>query len=123
MLGTDTIFLIIVLGPKREVVSIYNENFSTPKDRDPYFIEVHRCVEVNGAEEEHNCGSENNSIVPRTLENITIVVPNLSRDETKFYKYVIYNHTSCKCDSPTVDRKLREKEETGGCIIVWVLVA
>ena len=101
------------------MVSIYNENFSTPENRDPYFIEVYRCVEVKPFK--RKCNSDNYS-VPHKWKSITIVVPNRSRDETKFYKYVIYNHTSCKCGPLTVDRKLREKEETGECIIVWILV-
>ena len=100
------------------MVSIYNENFSTPENRDPYFIEVYRCVEVKPFKD-LSCGTENYP-VPDETKNITIVVPNLSRNETKFYKYVIYNHTSCICAPPTVDRKLREKEEIGECIIVWI---
>jgi hypothetical protein len=40
--------------------------------------------------------------VPNTMAEIEIVVPdvtNKDRDPSskKFYKYVVYNHTSCKC--------------------------
>ena len=100
----------IVLGLRREVISIYNENFTTPKDRDPYFIEVYRCVTVTD-KDLGNCVDK--YPVPHTWTNITIVVPDLA-NRSKFYKYVIYNHTSCKCG----DRKLRKKpvEELGECL-------
>ena len=104
----------IVLGLRREVISIYNENFTTPKDRDPYFIEVYRCVTVN-LEYLAECGHK--YPVPHTWTNITIVVPDLGKNST-FYKYVIYNHTSCKCDGTGKERKLRKKlvEELGECL-------
>ena len=105
---------IIVLGLRREVISIYNENFTTPKDRDPYFIEVYRCVTVD-EKDQAKCGDE--YPVPHTWTNITIVVPDLGNN-LKFYKYVIYNHTSCKCDGTEKERKLRKKlvEELGECL-------
>ena len=46
--------------------------------------------------------------VQDTWKNITIVVPD--RSEKEFYKYVVYNHTSCKCENPK-SRKLRWSEK------------
>jgi hypothetical protein len=91
-----------VLGPQREVVSIYNDNFATPLSRPQYFIEVYRCVQVDFGE----CPSSGPSgyPVPKQIEKIEIVVPDITKgkdrnsaNKTKFYKYVVYNHTSCKC--------------------------
>ena len=107
----------IVSGPKREVISIYNEEFTTPKDRDPYFIEVYRCVTVDPFNDRDKCGPHDYP-VPHNWTNIAIVVPDLGKNST-FYKYVIYNHTSCKCENPErQDRKLRKKpvEELGECL-------
>ena len=101
----------IVLGPKREVISIYNEEFTTPKDRDPYFIEVYRCVAVDTLNDQKKCGDDKYP-VPHTWTSITIVVPDLGQTP-KFYKYVIYNHTSCKCDGTGEERKLRKKPVEG----------
>ena len=83
------------------MVSIYNDNFATPLSRPQYFIEVYRCVKV----EMGNCPSSGPSgyPVPNKIEEIKIVVPDITnkdRDPSskkKFYKYVVYNHTSCKC--------------------------
>lgn len=36
----------LVLGPQKEVVSIYNDDFKTPKSRYFYFIEVYRCIKA-----------------------------------------------------------------------------
>ena len=83
-----------VLGPKREVVSIYNENFTTPQFRSPYFIEVYRCVELATDDDVSKCGSDNYP-VPHTWTEIEIMVPDVNNEE--FYKYIIYNHTLCKC--------------------------
>ncbi|CAB4000829.1 Hypothetical predicted protein [Paramuricea clavata] len=92
----------LVLGPQREVVSIYNDAFATPPSRPQYFIDVYRCVEVDFGE----CPSSGPSgyPVPENIEKIEIVVPDItngkvrnSTNKTKFYKYVVYNHTSCKC--------------------------
>ena len=90
------------------------KTFTTPKDRDPYFIEVYRCVAVDTFYDVFNCGADKYP-VQRTWTNITIVVPDLG-NRSKFYKYVIYNHTSCKCENLT-DRKLRKEpvEELGEC--------
>ena len=76
------------------MISIYNTNFTTPENRDPYFIEVYRCV-VDSMNDQENC-SVNTHIVPDNWTKIEIVVPDLG-DKTEFYKYVIYNHTSCIC--------------------------
>ena len=112
---TDTNFLKIVLEPEREVISLYNENFTTPKDRDPYFVEVYRCVKVDIYKDHQACGGDKYP-VPNTWTEMQVVVPDLA-NKTRFYKYVIYNHTSCKCEfeDPT-DRKLRKNlTESGEC--------
>jgi hypothetical protein len=83
------------------VVSIYNDDFTTPPSRPQYFIEVYRCVKVGFGE----CPSIGRYVypVPNKIEEIEIVVPDITnkdRDPSskkKFYKYVVYNHTSCKC--------------------------
>jgi hypothetical protein len=84
------------------VVSIYKykDNFTTPLSRPQYFIEVYRCVKVGFGE----CFSGQYGYpVPNTTAEIEIVVPDITskdRDPSskkKFYKYVVYNHTSCKC--------------------------
>ena len=95
-----------VLGPQREVVSIYNNEFLTPLSRPQYFIEVYRCVKIDIDE----CPSFGPSgyPVPEEIEKIEIVVPDTtnkdrdsrgrdSSDKNTFYKYVVYYHTSCKC--------------------------
>ena len=87
------------------MISIYNTNFTTPENRDPYFIEVYRCVAaLYTHEDQDECGADNNNIVPDNWTKIEIVVPDLG-DKTEFYKYVIYNHTSCICTNeskPTI---------------------
>jgi hypothetical protein len=83
------------------VVSIYNIDFTTPPSRPQYFIEVYRCVEVGFGE----CSSSGPSgySVPNTTAEIEIVVPDITNKDRdlsskkKFYKYVVYNHTSCTC--------------------------
>jgi hypothetical protein len=82
------------------VVSIYKDDFTTPPSRPQYFIEVYRCVEVKASK----CFSGQNSYpVPNKIEEIEIVVPDITNNDRdssskkKFYKYVVYNHTSCKC--------------------------
>jgi hypothetical protein len=88
------------------VVSIYNDDFTTPPSRPQYFIEVYRCVKLNFGE----CGPSVYP-VPNTTAEIKIVVPditNTDRDPSskkKFYKYVVYNHTSCKCGSLAYRKK------------------
>jgi hypothetical protein len=82
------------------VVSIYNDDFSTPPSRPQYFIEVYRCVEVFYSE----CSSSGpyGYPVPKKPAEIEILVPDITNKDRdpiskKFYKYVVYNHTSCKC--------------------------
>jgi hypothetical protein len=94
----------LVLGPQREVISIYDDHFATPLSRPEYFIEVYRCVEVGVGE----CYSGQFGYpVPKTTEEIEIVVPDItnkdrdSSSKKKFYKYVVYNHTSCTCGTFT----------------------
>ena len=103
------------------MISIYNDDFTTPKGRDPYFIEVYRCVTVSTPKVISECGDDKYP-VPHTWTDITIVVPGLGT-KPKFYKYVIYNHTSCKCEDRTSngqlpDRKLRKEpvEKLGECL-------
>ncbi|XP_046841504.1 uncharacterized protein LOC124435555 isoform X2 [Xenia sp. Carnegie-2017] len=76
---------------KEEVVSIYNENFTDiPKDREPYYVKVQRCViDKDNVPTCSLCWSQ-----PMTLTEVEIVVPDL-KNYTKFYKYIVYNHTSC----------------------------
>ncbi|XP_028405307.1 uncharacterized protein LOC114527811 [Dendronephthya gigantea] len=91
--------------PKKEVVSIYLENFTTPGSRYPYFIEVYRCVDI----EILKCHDK--YPVPKTMTKIEVVVPDPTNNERdpsgtkKFYKYTIFNHTSCKCGR-LAERKL-----------------
>jgi hypothetical protein len=81
------------------VVSIYDDHFATLPSRPPYFIKVYRCAEVGVGE----CISGQHTYpVPNKIEEIEIVVPdttNKDRDSRneKFYKYVVYNHTRCRC--------------------------
>jgi hypothetical protein len=89
-----------VVGPQKEVVSIYNDEFTTPVSRPGYFIEVYRCVKVEIGE----CRPGRHEYpVPNKTEQIEILVPDLANkhrdpnNENKFYKYVVYNHTSCQC--------------------------
>ncbi|CAB3980131.1 Hypothetical predicted protein [Paramuricea clavata] len=80
-------------GPQREVVSIYKDDFTTPASRPQYFIQVYRCVKVDVSE----CRSGPSGYpVPKTTAEIEIVVPDITNSK-KFYKHVVYNHTSCKC--------------------------
>ncbi|XP_046841513.1 uncharacterized protein LOC124435558 isoform X2 [Xenia sp. Carnegie-2017] len=76
---------------KQEVVSIYNENFTDiPKDREPYYVKVQRCI----IKKEKNPTCSLCWPQPMTWTEVEIVVPDL-KNYTKFYKYVVYNHTSC----------------------------
>ena len=97
---------VFSLGPQKKVISVYNDNFTTPCNRTPYFIEVYRCVEAG----EYECFGE--FIVQANQTKIEIVVPDTG-DKTKFYSYVIYNHTSCTCGKEN-DRKEREPETKNG---------
>jgi hypothetical protein len=93
----------LVAGPQREVVSIYGDSFTTPPTKPQYFIEVYRCVQLDFGE----CPSSGlyGYPVPSTTNEIEILVPDITNrdrdqaDKKKFYKYVVYNHTSCKCGS------------------------
>ena len=92
------LYSFLVLGLRREVVSIYNNNFTTPESRIPYFIEVYRCVSAADL----NCGVKTGYYpIPSKKTAIEIVVPDLTsnfREGPKvFHKYVVYSHTSCKC--------------------------
>ena len=114
-----------VLGLRREVVSIYNNNFTTPESRIPYFIEVHRCVWAADL----ICGTGYYPMPSRKTE-IEIVVPDLTNNyrggPEVFYKNVVYNHTSCKCGKPQLDKKITLQESEGkiletrmaGCYLV-----
>ena len=107
--------LYFFLDPQKEVVSIYNNDFTTPESKVPYFIEVYRCVVAD-----HTCSSDKKPYpVPSKKTEIEIVVPDLTnryRDplKKKFYKYVVYNHTSCKCGtSKERENSIEIKNETG----------
>ena len=73
------------------MVSIYNDDFTTPPSRPQYFIEVYRCVEADFGE----CYSGPFEYpVPKNVGKIEIVVPDItnkdSSNKKKFYKYVVY---------------------------------
>ncbi|XP_046839447.1 uncharacterized protein LOC124433698 [Xenia sp. Carnegie-2017] len=76
---------------KQEVVSIYDKNFTDiPKDREPYYIKVQRCInDKDNVPTCLLCWPQ-----PMTLTEVEIVVPDL-KNYTKFYKYIVHNHTSC----------------------------
>ena len=97
--------LFCFLGPQKLVISIYNDKFTTPCNRIPYFIEVYRCVK------DDNSYCIGRYIVQANQTKIEIVVPDTG-DKTKFYSYVIYNHTSCKCgkENERKERKLIRKD-------------
>ncbi|XP_028416382.1 uncharacterized protein LOC114540391 [Dendronephthya gigantea] len=87
--------------PQKEVVSIYNNDFATPKSRYPYFIEVYRCINISDdLEAKLHCRNDKYP-VPNMKTEIEIVVPDLTNNErdpshiNKFYKYIVFNHTSC----------------------------
>ncbi len=110
------------------MVSIYDDNFTTPESRIPYFIEVYRCV-LAGPND--NCDNESYP-VPVTKIPIEIVVPDLSntyRDgsKPKFYRYVIYTHISCKCGSFAeweLNSKMHKKiPNTGECNFIVNLLS
>ncbi|CAB4023523.1 Hypothetical predicted protein [Paramuricea clavata] len=88
-----------ITGPQREVISIYNDDFTTPPSTPQYFIEVYRCVKLDFGE----CSGTGPSTypVPKTTDEIEIVVPDITNkdrsDKKKFYKYIVHNHTSCQC--------------------------
>ncbi|XP_046841146.1 uncharacterized protein LOC124435251 [Xenia sp. Carnegie-2017] len=84
---------------KQEVVSIYDENFTDiPKDREPYYVKVQRCViDKDNTPNCSLCWPQ-----PMTLTEVEIVVPDL-KYYTKFYKYIVYNHTSCYLEKNLLD--------------------
>ena len=94
------------------MVSIYNDDFTTPELRYPYFIEVNRCVKID-KKYLVSCGTDRYP-VQVTMTKIEIVVPHLTNNERepsnlkKFYKYIVFNHTSCKCGNRS-ERKLYNK--------------
>ena len=95
-----------LLESVKEVLSIYGENFETPKSREPYFITVHRCVTL--------CEGWHGWPYPKKHKEVEIVVPDLN-NKTKFYKYVVHNHTSCgRCcaDKPTMHKHFDSHEGT-----------
>lgn len=77
-------------------MSIYGPNFTTPESRAPYYIKIRRCVidEYVLTGIDTSCWS-----VPKqnSREEIEIVVPDINNN-TKFYKYVVYNDTACECE-------------------------
>jgi hypothetical protein len=96
------------------VVSIYNDDFVTPPSRPQYFIEVYRCVEADFGE----CYSGPFEYpVPKNVGKIEIVVPDItnkdSSNKKKFYKYVVYNHTSCQCGKVGDSKRKLYKTENG----------
>ena len=107
--SAHTLTLFLISDPRREVISIYNDNFTTPESRVPYFIAVYRCVEAD-----HNCPTKNKAYPVQSKKiKVEIVVPDLTNSDrdpykNKFYKYVVYNHTSCKCGK-LEERKLYKK--------------
>ncbi|CAB3988097.1 Hypothetical predicted protein [Paramuricea clavata] len=79
--------------PYEEVVSIYNGDFTTPESREPYFIKVHRCIKA--------CWHSSIEMpIALTQKEIEIVAADIN-NQTKFYKYVVYDHISCKCHNVT----------------------
>ena len=81
-------------------MSIYNDNFTTPESREPYFIKVHRCIIP--------CWY-NSTGMPIALiqKEIEIVVADIN-NQKKFYKYVVYDHISCVCRNVTQINKLHK---------------
>ena len=109
------------------MVSIYNENFTTPESRIPYFIEVHRCV-LAGPDDD--CKAALYPMANDT-KDIEIVVPDLTNNDRnpakkpKFYRYVVYNHTSCKCGSFAEFNSTMHKKipyNTGECNLLHVTI-
>ena len=83
-----------------EVVSIYGDNFVTPGSRMPYHVKTQRCAIEKSDKPVDQDGFyvRNCSPVPKKREEMEIVVPDIN-DPKKFYKYIVYNHTSCECDT------------------------
>ena len=68
---------------------------------------MYRCVALATIDDELVCGYDNYP-VPHNWTEIEIVVPDVNNEVFKFYKYIIYNHTSCKCGgTPEAQRIFR----------------
>ena len=68
---------------------------------------MYRCVALATIDDERVCGYDNYP-VPHNWTEIEIVVPDENNEVIKFYKYIIYNHTSCKCGgTPEAQRIFR----------------
>ena len=95
-----------------EVVSIYDDKFTTPVGREPFFIQIHRCVPRGFPKEIHQWPLADKQ------NEIEIVVPDLN-DAEKFYKYVVFNHTSCKTghEKPTLHKTLKHNQSE--LMILW----
>ncbi|CAB4017946.1 Hypothetical predicted protein [Paramuricea clavata] len=89
-----------------EVVSIYNEDFTTPESREPYFIKVHRCIKA--------CRSTSIEmpIANLTTQNEIEIVAADINNQTKFYKYVVYDHISCVCRNVTQPIEINKLHKT-----------
>ena len=93
------------LVPAEEVVSIYGPDFDInfKKSQEPYFIKINRCItitdtnkydpEIHRLNISTSCWSVPKSQASR--QEIEIVVPDLN--EKKFYKYIVFNDSACKC--------------------------
>ncbi|XP_046839437.1 uncharacterized protein LOC124433692 isoform X2 [Xenia sp. Carnegie-2017] len=82
------------LALEDEVVSIYSKNFTNiPKDREPFYVKVHRCV-LNMKYDGYNVPGLEYYPQPTKMKEIEIVVPDL-KNYKKFYKYIVYDHISC----------------------------
>ncbi|XP_046841501.1 uncharacterized protein LOC124435554 isoform X2 [Xenia sp. Carnegie-2017] len=82
------------LALEDEVVSIYSKNFTNiPKDREPFYVKVHRCV-LNMKDDGYNVPGPERYPQPTKMKEIEIVVPDL-KSYKKFYKYIVYDHISC----------------------------
>ena len=88
-----------IFKPAEEVVSIYGPNFDIRTSQEPYFIKINRCITVNDVSKfndltQDDCWSV--PVSPKSRQKIEIVVPDLN-NEKKFYEYVVYNDTACRC--------------------------
>ena len=96
----------------------------------PYFIEVHRCV-LAGRNDDCCIACNETYPVPVSKKPIEIVVPDLTNNDRnpakkpKFYRYVVYNHTSCKCGSFAEFNSIMHKKipyNTGECNLLHVTI-
>ncbi|XP_046839442.1 uncharacterized protein LOC124433694 isoform X3 [Xenia sp. Carnegie-2017] len=82
------------LALEDEVVSIYSKNFTNiPKDREPFYVKVHRCV-LNMTDDGYNVPGLEYYPQPTKMKEIEIAVADL-KSYKKFYKYIVYDHISC----------------------------